>query len=101
MRRKQRISVLGQEYLVFLDPVVLDDDGSELCGYMDTDCHEIHISASKCASTDVQEATLLHEVVHAVLHQSGLSRMTEEMEEALVRALEHGLHPLYTRRGRK
>ena len=38
------------------------------------------------------DATLLHESVHAVLHESGLHfNWTDEFTESVVRALEHGL----------
>lgn len=41
---------------------------------------------------ETAEATLLHEVVHGILHESGLHfNWTEEFTESVVRALEHGL----------
>lgn len=40
------------------------------------------------------EATLFHEMMHAALFMSGLSQIvTEDMEEAIIRAIEHGLAP--------
>ena len=37
-------------------------------------------------------STLLHEVVHAVLHESGAQfQFTDELTESLVRAIEHGM----------
>jgi hypothetical protein len=42
------------------------------------------------------QLTLFHEMVHAVLFLTGHSfRMSESEEEALVRALEHGLGPIF------
>lgn len=39
------------------------------------------------------DATLLHEIVHAVLHESGVHfNWTDEFTESVVRALEHGLY---------
>lgn len=39
------------------------------------------------------EATLLHEVIHGVLHESGLHfNWTDDFTESVVRALEHGLY---------
>lgn len=36
--------------------------------------------------------TLLHEVIHAILHESGIHfNMTTEFTETVVRAMEHGL----------
>lgn len=36
--------------------------------------------------------TLLHEVIHAVLHESGAQfQFSDEVTESLVRAIEHGL----------
>ena len=44
--------------------------------------------------TDLK-STLLHECLHAILAQSGIDNMlTDEVEEAIVVALEHGLSPL-------
>lgn len=38
------------------------------------------------------EQTLLHEVIHATLHESGIQfQWTENSTECVVRALEHGL----------
>jgi hypothetical protein len=39
------------------------------------------------------DATLMHEVIHAVLHESGIHfNWTEEFTESVVRALENGLY---------
>lgn len=46
---------------------------------------------SKLSADDAQQ-TLLHEVIHAVLHESGAQfQFTDEVTESLVRAMEHGL----------
>ena len=51
---------------------------------------------------EVFEATLLHEIVHAVLYVSGIAELfeTEKEEEAIVVALEHGLSQLYERKAK-
>ena len=43
------------------------------------------------------ESTLLHEVIHAVLSESGVTYlMSTKMDEAITRAIESGLAPLVT-----
>lgn len=54
------------------------------------------IKIKKSLTDDVKSSTILHEIIHSVLYVTGQAeRLTEEQEEALVLALEHGLHPLY------
>ncbi len=44
-------------------------------------------------STQMAEETFLHECLHAILYQSGINfQMDDKFEEAVVRALEHGLY---------
>lgn len=63
--------------------------------YFDT--KRIYISLEQ--PRDEMERTLFHEFCHMVLFLSGHSfNMKEDDEEAVVRALEHGLYPLYKRR---
>lgn len=54
------------------------------------------IKVKKSLTDDPKRSTILHEIIHSILYVSGQSeRLTEEQEEALVLALEHGLDPLY------
>lgn len=57
----------------------------------------IYISLEQ--SKEEMERTLFHEICHLLLFLSGHTfRLTEEDEEAIVRALEHGMLQLYKRR---
>ena len=46
-------------------------------------------------SPDEWKATIIHELIHAILYESGLTHILEhkevDLEEAIVRAVEHGL----------
>ena len=61
-------------------------------------CHydEGHIDISKALSSEDRKMTIVHEVIHAIIHESGhhhlLVDISENFEEALVRALDHGLN---------
>lgn len=77
------ITVLGREYKVRrkrMSPYGLCDFGPGI------------IWLRSGLSADDAHQTLLHETVHAVLHESGAQfQFTEELTESLVRAIEHGL----------
>lgn len=80
------VQILGQKYTVRKCPHV------EPHGECRSESKEIVISDK--TTGDMASKTLLHEVVHAVLHESGLSYVldsTDGLEEAVVRAVEHGL----------
>lgn len=81
------ITVLGQKIRIVRQP--LDDK----YGQFDSAKREIHLDPSyPRASVD---ATLLHEVLHAALHVGGISyALSDEIEEAVVRCIEHALVPL-------
>lgn len=54
------------------------------------------IKIKKGLADEVKTSTILHEIIHSILYVTGQSeRLTDEQEESLVLALEHGLHPLY------
>ncbi len=96
MKKKFSISIMGFSYTVSLLPVVTDEDGVELSGHMDSSTRQIEISVKANPTPDLQEQTLLHEIIHICLNNSGLSEaMGEKLEEATTVALEHGLHLLY------
>jgi Zn-dependent peptidase ImmA (M78 family) len=60
---------------------------------------EKRIYVSLEQSKDDMERTLFHELCHILLFLSGHKfRLSEEDEEAIVRALEHGVLQLYKRR---
>ena len=79
--RNGTLEVLGETYTVVTLPLPDDEHGQ-------CDC-EKKIIKLNC---DAPPATLLHELLHAILFESGLSFVLEDRtEEAVVRAIEHGL----------
>jgi Zn-dependent peptidase ImmA (M78 family) len=91
-RRRSSIYVLGHKMRIKRKPRLFSEEGAELCGYCDFEKREIWISMNEKVD---QNATLLHEVLHAILHYSGQGSVMEmKDEETLVTALEHGLQPL-------
>lgn len=91
-RRRSSIYVLGHKMRIKRKPRLFSEDGQELCGYCDFEKREIWLSDSEKVD---QGATLLHEVIHAILYYSGQGAVMEvKDEETLVTALEHGLKPL-------
>ncbi len=65
-------------------------------GEVDSDDRIIRVDSSQ--AKDDLEATTLHEVLHAILHISGMVHLLPngKLEEGIVRALEAGLRPLVT-----
>lgn len=79
------VGVLGRDYEVKLCKLP-----KTLHGDTDTDKGIIRLNYRK----DSLVETFVHEVIHAALHESGLTHIlgqTEGLEEAIVRAIEHGL----------
>lgn len=74
------VDILGQSYDIIRQP--LEDHGR-----CDTERKCILISES----TGQEDQTLLHEVLHAILAESGISWIVGESEEGIVRAIEGGL----------
>jgi hypothetical protein len=67
--------------------------------YGETQGFERLIKIKDSLKGEVYEATLMHEIIHAILHTSGISEMLgEELEEAIVVSLEHGLIQIYKRK---
>jgi hypothetical protein len=69
----------------------LQESGQIVHGYFDASEHKIALRSDK---SEVMRDTLLHEVLHAILHYSGHSHLVGVGEEGLVVALENGLSPL-------
>lgn len=79
------VNVLGQTYTVKFVPM-----GEDTFGDCCTDKKVIRINVDH----GDQSTTLVHEVLHAILAESGLKHLldaTEGLEESLVCAIEHGL----------
>lgn len=80
-----KITILGREYQV--KPVPMSDsDFGECNGY------EGVIRINETLDPETFRSTLVHEVCHAILHESGFTHLLRgKQEEGIVRALEHGL----------
>jgi Zn-dependent peptidase ImmA (M78 family) len=69
----------------------LQESGQVVHGYFDASEHMIALRSDK---SEVMRDTLLHEILHAILHYSGHSHLVGSGEEGLVVAIENGLAPL-------
>lgn len=92
MKRPKSVEVLGKNYSIAYTPV---KEMEQLLGDISFEDKVIRI---RNGLSDVEtHNTLLHEIIHAVLYDSGMKfLMSGKMEEALTRALENGLGPLVT-----
>jgi ssRNA-specific RNase YbeY (16S rRNA maturation enzyme) len=89
--KPSRVSVLGYEMKIVYAPIGQQPEA--LDGNMTFDDRTITID-TKLVGKQLED-TLLHEIIHAILHISGLAFLLDDKsEEAVVRALEHGLSPL-------
>lgn len=78
------VNILGTEYTVKICKMGKRD-------YGDCDCEKKIIRLNR--DKDEKAESLVHEVIHAALYESGLVHLLhpEGLEEAIVRAVEHGL----------
>lgn len=86
---QKSIEILGQEYSVsIVNYCDLSDEDETVHGLIDFDAKRIYIDS---LAID-EKKSLLHEVIHGILFESGLSNLLESsLEEAIVVALENGL----------
>ena len=84
--RPKTLTILGQRWTIQYGPL----DGEH--GNTDGDKRRIVIDSSDKSAPG--RHTLLHEVLHAILHESGQNETLGALEEGVVRAIEHGLAPL-------
>ena len=97
-RRPKSVCVLGQDFSIEYKPKVVVGDNDECYGLTHVKDFTIQISSTENKTPEQMEATLLHEVIHAVLGVSGLTELIDDKtEEALVVSLENGLKELYKR----
>lgn len=86
------ITVMGRRVRVLYKKPPTED-ADQLLGYFDSRKMTIWISPDQ--TKDEQYASLIHELLHCILFMSGTNQLLDEKgEEAVVRALEHGLVPL-------
>jgi Zn-dependent peptidase ImmA (M78 family) len=87
MKTPHAINVMGRPYRI---EYVAFDEGHY--GEMQGEKGTIRIKAN--LPPEEWQATLVHELIHAILYESGLTHILEkenDLEEAIVRAVEHGL----------
>ena len=88
MKRLQKIKVLGHkikiEYKTWPDGQF---------GSCDPDSKLIKLSHACLDDDELHWATLVHEVMHMILHMSGISYMENNSEEAYVRCFENLILP--------
>ena len=61
------INVLGEEYKVIYEEETYSN-GNKVCGYCDYEAKEIHIDRNN----NMRDETLKHEIIHAMLYESGI-----------------------------
>lgn len=94
MKKPTKVTVMGIPFEV-KHPQNVDKEKS----YGETVGTERVIKVKQSLEGDIFEATLLHEIIHGIFYVSGQTElMSEEQEEALTVALEHGILSLYTRK---
>lgn len=83
----EKVNILGREYRVEFKKIP-DADGVSQYGRNDLNKGIIRVNP-KSPNVD---STLVHEVLHGIFHESGLSHLfTSDTEEAIVVAVENGL----------
>lgn len=85
-----KVTILGTEYRVKTS-MSIKHEGA----YGETIPDKKLIKISKFDDVESSKSTLLHEMLHAALHQSGQSFLfNDKQEEALVRMFEQFLYPM-------
>jgi hypothetical protein len=100
----KRVQIGPARYRVVVGQAAIDrraaEDGrSELLGHCHND--ELVITVSPKMAEDAQRDTLLHEVLHAIFHSTGLAHdLGDEKEESMIRRLTPALLDLIRRNPR-
>jgi len=72
----------------------ISHEGEHVSGLTQGSDRKISVALAENPTEELRKSTSFHEIVHAVLYVTGQSELlTNEQEEALVIALEHGLMP--------
>jgi hypothetical protein len=88
----KEITMLGHTYSVSAKPTVEDENGSEIEGQTNDITKKIEVKIQKNKAE--MWSTLIHEMGHAWLRESGLeSNMSADMEEMIVISLERHFVP--------
>lgn len=97
--RPRRIKVCGVWFSIQYVEGLVDEKGEAMSGDCAPTTRKIRICTAQNDTPELIEATLLHEVLHAILFVTGQSQhLKSDREEGLVLALEHGLSTIYGRR---
>lgn len=96
-----KINIVGNIYTIksIKEEEMVDLDDNKLYGFCAPAIREIFIAEDLISDTDYKEqlqATLLHEILHAILYNTGADEAfsTKSEEEAVVKALSNGLNVL-------
>ena len=94
MRVPIKIKLLRWVKIAYPD-TVLDEHGKQLSGRTLFGNKKLEVAKDQHADAEELSATILHEILHVSLSSSGLSEILgEELEEAIVTALENYLAPV-------
>lgn len=92
---RKTIPIMGQKYNVEYYASIRTEDKEEVYGDTDKGKKRIRIDLNNNKKPTDLRSTLLHECLHAILAQSGIDNLlTDEVEETIVVAIEHGLDSL-------
>lgn len=92
---RKSIPILGRRYSLHYHENIKTSDGENIFGDTDKNKKCIRIDLKHCKAESDLKDTVLHECIHAILAQSGIDNLlTDEVEEAIVVAIEHGLSAL-------
>lgn len=81
MKIPKSVSIFGQKYKVKLLKAV-NSDGDKCCGLIDPETKTIYID--KTMTIEKQLHTFFHEVIHAVLNETGCGHSLSILEEPIV-----------------
>lgn len=80
------ITILGRVYPIVYEDLSAENIWGEHCQ------DELNIRIHNDLTDEQTRTTILHEALHAILHESGLNRcLTKKLEESICRAIENGL----------
>lgn len=90
--RPSKLVILGNPVIVrYTVPI----SAPELGTFETSPTGDLVISLCPDLDEEILRKVLLHECVHAILHISGLTNLvTDQIEEAIVTAIENGLYPI-------
>ena len=82
------VRVAGLDFEVLLDPIKCADN--KVCGMTSNKTQQIWLDPTM--KVDMIRVTFLHEVMHAICYQYGITNLIDEkMEEMVVNALSNGV----------